>query len=142
MSEKKTMDEWVQDQTQEITIEFYGTKTTFIPEICSTIIGNGRQLIWVQNMMTRPYFWLIRIDSSTDISSDKFNIEDLFEYFEEDFGRCLDLINEDEFEQLKAEGDEECVICETYKQWLKSNWNYPCFSWDGGFYETIVNLDK
>lgn len=92
--------------------------------------------------MTRPYFWLIRIDSSTDIESDEFNIEELFFYFEEDFGCCLEYIDEDEFEQLKADGDEECVICETYKQWLERNYNYPCFSWDGGFYETIVNLDK
>lgn len=45
MKENKTMDEWVKKQTREIKVKLWGEETIFTPEICSTIIGNGRQLI-------------------------------------------------------------------------------------------------
>jgi len=135
-----TIEQWVEQQTQPTIAHLWGEPYEFTPVICDTILGDGLQLVYLGTIDQRPYYWLIRIDSKTDIESDDFNYEDILQPLEESFGRCDGYITEEEFEELKANGDEECELCETYEEWLSSNWDYPCISWSGGHWGLVVNM--
>lgn len=136
-----TIEQWIEKETAPRIAKLWGEGIEFSPALCDEIIGDGQQLVYLGTMGQRPYYWLIRIDSQTDIDSDNFDVEHLLEPLEECFGRQSDeLIDRDEFNKLKADGDEECNICETYEEWLISNWEYPRIGWDGGHWGLVVNM--
>ena len=135
-----SIEEWIAKETAPRIAKLWGEGVEFSPVICDEIIGDGLQLIYLGTISQRPYHWLIRIDSKTDIESDDFNFEDILQPLEECFSQGEDFINEEEFEELKSKGDEECVICETYEEWLKANWEYPVIKWDGGHWGLVVNM--
>ena len=135
-----TLDEWIEKETSMRTAKLWGEGVDFEPVLCSEILGDGQQLVYLGTISQRPYYWLIRIDSKTDIESNEFDVEDILQPIEDDFGRQLDYISEEEFEQLKSEGEDECVECETYDNWIESNWNYPRIGWDGGHWGLVVNM--
>lgn len=135
-----SIEQWIEKETAPRVAKLWGEGVEFSPVLCDKIIGDGQQLVYLGTINQRPYHWLIRIDSKTDIESDDFDFEDILLPLEECFGRQADYISEEEFEQSKADGDEECNICETYEEWTESNWNYPRIGWDGGHWGLIVNM--
>lgn len=135
-----SIEEWIAKETAPRIAKLWGEGVEFSPAICDEIIGDGLQLVYLGTISQRPYHWLIRIDSKTDIESNDFNVEDILQPLENCFGESADYIDKEEFEQLKAAGDEECNICETYDEWLESNWNYPVIGWDGGYWGLVVNM--
>ncbi len=96
--------------------------TEFSPYLCKTILGDGLQLVYLGTMNNRPYYWLIRIDSKTDISSDNFDFEYILQPIEEECGKC--------------EGD-GCETCKENGQYCQYPHN---ISWGGGHWGTIVNF--
>lgn len=64
--------------------ESYGDN--FNPHLCSTVLGDGMQIIYFGNTDQRPYYWLVRIDSSTDVGSDQFTPNEIGELIEEECG--------------------------------------------------------
>ena len=135
-----SIEEWIEKETAQRLAKLWGEGVEFSPALCDKIIGDGLQLVYLATIGQRPYYWLIRIDSKTDIESDDFDFEDILQPLEECFGMREKYISENEFQQLKADGDEECNICETYEEWLESNWNYPVIGWDGGHWGLVVNM--
>ena len=135
-----SLEQWIEKETAPRTAKLWGEGVEFSPVLCDEIIGDGQQLVYLGTISQRPYHWLIRIDSKTDIESDNFNFEDILQPLEECFRQGADYIDEEEFNQLKADGDEECNICETYEEWLEANWNYPVIQWDGGHWGLVVNM--
>jgi len=135
-----SLEEWIAKETTLRTAKLWGDGVEFSPVICSEVIGDGQQLVYLGTISQRPYHWLIRIDSQTDINSDDFDFEDILQPLEECFGRKEDYISEEEFQKLKADGDDECNICETYEEWLESNYEYPKIGWDGGYWGLVVNM--
>ena len=135
-----SLEQWIEKETAPRIAKLWGDGVEFSPVLCDEIIGDGKQLVYLGTISQRPYHWLIRIDSQTDINSDDFDFEDILEPIEECFGRQEEYISEEEFNQLKADGDEECNICETYEEWLESNYEYPRIGWDGGHWGLVVNM--
>jgi len=116
-----TMEEYLKKQTAPKTITFWGTKYEFTPYLLDEIIGDGLQLCYLGSINSRPHYWLIRIDSKTDVSSDDFDFEDLLQPIEEECGRCDD----DGCERCEENGTE----CE-----------YPAISWGGGHWGMVANF--
>ncbi len=88
----------------------------------------------------RPNYWLIRIDSKTDVEADDFNFEQLLEPLEEEFGRHPDfVIDEDEFNEMKAKNDEKLEYLDTFMEY-KASCEYPVVWWGGGHWGCIANF--
>jgi hypothetical protein len=67
------------------TIEFWGQKHTIVPRFIATVFGDGKQLILVQPMNTRPNYFVVRVDSSPDL--DVFDIiDDIIGAAEDEYG--------------------------------------------------------
>ena len=91
-----SIEEWIAKETAPRIAKLWGEGVEFSPVICDKIIGDGLQLIYLGTISQRPYYWLIRIDSKTDIESDDFNFEDILQPLEKCFRQGEDFINEEE----------------------------------------------
>ena len=141
----KTMEEWIFHETRKIKVEFWGVEYEIQPVICSDIQGDGLQLVYVKSIDQRPNYWLLRIDSKTDVDADDFDEETLLEPLEDEFGREPDYYCHNESEFIKAKKDKNhpghyyADGYETYQEYEKA-YEYPCVWWQGGFYGSIVNF--
>ena len=117
----QNINEAVNQETKEREISLWGDKVTFTPEIASEIIGDGKQLLQIWALGQRPHYWLIRIDSETNIETDDFDIESCVGILEEEFG----LISEEDINSDKT--NEEL---------------YPQIYWDGGVWESVFIENK
>lgn len=135
-----SLEQWIENETKERTCAHWGVETTFSPVICDTIIGDGLQLIYFGTIDQRPYHWLIRIDSKTDIESNDFNIETLLEPLEECFGRHPEnyYYDKEEFEEAKKVDE----TLQDYDDWehYNSACQYPAVWYAGGHYGLVVNM--
>ena len=137
LSNDATMQEWIDWETRERKKEFWGEFTTIKPVISEKIIGDGKQLIYIGTIDQRPNYWLIRIDSKTDVLSDDFDIEEYLEILEDEFGRHPnDYFCEDEFLEAKKNGFLEEY--DTYKEY-DSACQYPAIWWGGGHWGSLFN---
>lgn len=70
------------------TVEWWGYKSEVTPAIVDAHLGNGRRLLRVQPLNTRPNYYLIRVDSKWDCGSDEFYdlLEDIYEAIEDEYG--------------------------------------------------------
>lgn len=137
--EGKTIEQWIEQETKERTVSFWGEECTFTPALCDTIIGDGLQLVYFGTIDQRPLHWLIRIDSKTDIDSDDFDIEHLLEPLEEFFGASpSNYLSKEEFEK-EFESDHFLQDYEDYADY-ESEFNYPRVWYSGGHYGLIVNM--
>jgi hypothetical protein len=81
----------------EMTTLFWGSDTTFTPYVCDKIFGDGRALLVLWPLNTRPCYYVIRIDSGSPIDDDAFHdlLEDgIYAAIEDQFGTAHD--DEDE----------------------------------------------
>lgn len=137
----KTIDEWIKEEQTPRTISLWGSvaQTDFVPELCSTIDGDGKQLIYFGTINQRPYYWLMRIDSKHDIEDSDFDIEGIvINALEEEYGSG-EWMGEDEFEDLKSKNDEEVEGYKNHEEWLDENYRYPRLSIDGYHWGLIAN---
>ena len=135
----KNIKQWIEQETKEITVSFWGAETTFFPVLCEPIFGDGLQLVYFGTIDQRPYYWLLLIDSKTDIMSDDFDIETLLEPLEECFGKSPhDYITQEQFEK-ERENNFELQEYENYEE-FESNFEYPMVWYSGGHYGLIVNM--
>ena len=119
-----TLPEWIDSVKKPYKPTLWGQEyPEYSPCVCETIIGDGLQLIAITTTDQRPCWWYVRIDSSTNIKSDDFDLE----------GEVLDLIEEEcgvpQEEDFASEDD-----------WMQDNFHYPMFLWNGGFYYMVVNM--
>ena len=134
-----SIQQWIDLETKEQNGTMWGVPYCFSPVIAETIVGDGKQLVYFGTMDQRPYYWLLRIDSKTDIESNDFDIESLLEPLEEEFGNYPDggFLDEEEFHELKRSGElEEYDSFEDYDSECK----YPAICYGGGHYGLIVNM--
>jgi len=114
-----SMDEWIKKETEKRTPLLWGKKfPEYSPYLCETILGNGLQLVWLCTTDNRPYHWLIRIDSDTNVYND-FDFENILQPIEEECGSCSD-------DCECRDTEEEC--------------KYPIIKWSGGQWGMIVNF--
>ena len=139
-----TKEQWVEVLTQETTRTLWGDSYTFTPVICSEKLGDGEQLIWLSSIDTRPMFWLLFVDSSTDLS--EIECDELVSLVEGCFGRHpyangFDILDKDDFEKhlKETEGFEWKRDYDTYEDYL-SACEYPAMLWGGGSWGMIANF--
>lgn len=141
----KTMEEWISHKTRKRTVEFWGQEHEIQPVICSDVQGDGLQLVYVQSIDQRPNYWLLRIDSKTNVEADDFDIETLLEPLEEEFGMEPDYYcdSNEEFFEAKIDkhhlGHDWAKEYDTYEEY-KAAFDFPCVWWQGGFFGTIKNF--
>lgn len=110
-----TKDELIKKETAPRKITLWGDvyEENFEPQICDVELGDGKQLVYLGTLSQRPYWWLIFIDSKTDVNSDDFDFEEILQPLEECFGKLDD-----------------------------DDWNeYPKIGWDGGHWGSIAIVD-
>jgi hypothetical protein len=90
----------------------WGKYRVFTPYLVKKIFGDGLQVIYFQSIDDRPYWWVVRIDSKTELDND-FDYESILDVIEEECGR-------------PDEGD--------------NTWKYPMISWAGGHWGLIKNF--
>jgi hypothetical protein len=56
------------------------------PKLCSKHLGDGLQFIWMSNIDQRPYYWIIRVDSKTDIKHEDFCWQEVEELVSDELG--------------------------------------------------------
>jgi hypothetical protein len=133
------MEQWIAHHTRRRTVTFWGDEYEIKPVLAETIIGDGLQLVKFSTIDQRPHYWLIRIDSKTDLFSNEFNEEEIILALEEEFGKHPEcLIDETEFYKYKNEGKrfEDYDTFEEYNNACK----YPAVWWGGGHYGSIANF--
>ena len=118
LHKKATMQEWIEWETRERKAQLWGDFITIKPVILENNIGDGKQLIYIGTIDQRPNYWLLKIDSKTDVSSDTFNIEEYLELLEEEFG--------------KADENDETIFDAIDKV-------YPAVLWSGGHWGSLFN---
>jgi len=117
---KETMEQIIERATSQRVPTLWGQEyPEYKPCLCETILGDGLQLVYLWTTDNRPYHWLIRIDSNTDVNANDFNFEDILQPIEEEFGRC----------DGNCECNETGNLCE-----------YPIVCWYGGGWGVIANL--
>ena len=81
----------------ESRVEFWGKKYRRKPLLIDRIFGDGKQLVGIQPLNTRPNYYVIRIDSGWDLSN--WSDGDLFS---DHLDEVLDAV-EDQFPVIEAE---------------------------------------
>lgn len=114
----KNTNQAVKEETKEREVSLWGNKLTFTPVLATSKIGNGNKLVALFSLDQRPQYWLIRIDSNLSINDDEFDIEELVNIIENEFGN----INEDEFYRDSN---------------IETKEFYPRIYWSGGICEEI-----
>lgn len=110
-----TMEAYLKKETAPITIRFWAEDYEVTPYLCGTIIGDGLQLVYISSIDMRPYYWLLRIDSNTNVNEDDFDYEnEILEHVEEECGGC---------------NCEDMCDCE-----------YPIMKWGGGSWGMVANF--
>lgn len=137
----KTIDEWIKEEQTPRTISLWGSvaQTDFVPELCSTIDGDGQQLIYFGTVDQRPRYWLMQIDSKHDIEDYSFNIEEIvIPALCEEFGET-EWISEDYFNKYKAKNDVDYEDYKSYEEYMDDMFSYPRLSIDGYYWGLIAN---
>lgn len=140
-----TMEELISSETEKRTVSFWGEEHEIQPVVCSKVLGDGLQLVYVKSIDQRPNYWLICIDSKTDINADDFDEETLLEPLEEEFGREPDYYcySQEEFFEAKNNkhhpGHDWTNGYDTYEEY-EAAFDFPCVWWQGGFYGTVKNF--
>lgn len=52
------------------TVRFWGEKCLIKPLLVNKTLGDGKKLLWLEPMMTRPNYYVIRVDSKWDSEKD------------------------------------------------------------------------
>lgn len=115
---------FLKKETKETTASLWGQKLTFRPALLKEKIGDGRQIIYVGTIDQRPAYWLVRIDSKTDINSPEFDFHEILYKLEDEFGR----IDDDSFE--------------TEDEVVENNLHYPSVYYSGGHWGLVKNFIK
>ena len=81
----KTLKQWIKQETAKTTKRLWGDGVTFRPVLCSEVLGDGQQMVYLGSISQLPNHWLILIDSKTDIESPDFDVETILRPIEDEF---------------------------------------------------------
>ncbi|MDA3900036.1 MAG: hypothetical protein PF637_05900 [Spirochaetes bacterium] len=136
MTKNEEMKKLIEYETRKQTVSFWGEEYTIQPVLSKTKLGDGLQLIYVGTTDQRPHFWLIRIDSHTDVLNDDFNIYEIVDILEEEFGRHpYRYVDKEDF----YKNDDLVEQYGTYEEY-DSACNYPAVWWGEGHWGVVENL--
>lgn len=87
MTSADQITEALEKLTRRRKISFWGVTYFIRPCLLSEVFGDGKTVLALQPLATRPDRYLIRVDSSTDLDSEQFykSLEDLYNAIENEF---------------------------------------------------------
>jgi hypothetical protein len=82
----------VDDLLTERTVRHWGSNETITPILLSKTYGDGELVIAMVPLNTRPNYYVIRIDSKTDLNSDEWydQLDGIYNDIEDEYGRHED----------------------------------------------------
>lgn len=86
---KRLIKNFIKHETRRQRAYLWGKYQVFTPVLVSEIFGDGLQFIYFSTIDNRPKYWIVRIDSKTDIEND-FDWEPILFAIESEFGRWQD----------------------------------------------------
>ncbi|MDR2057064.1 MAG: hypothetical protein LBP83_02045 [Dysgonamonadaceae bacterium] len=138
---------FVEYETRERKVLFWGSDHTIKPQLIKEIEGDGLQVVWFQSFDHRPNYYVLRIDSSHDIASDDFDEGILLQMVEREF------LNVDDFKEIEINGKEIYVhvddldfdgrlLAPVEYALIKEeeDLDFPMLSWSGGSWGTCGNF--
>lgn len=136
-----TLDAFLKKATASRTVSFWGTDYTVTPALVDEVHGDGLQVVWLSSINTRPNYYLLRIDSSIQLSND----ESLSEKDQYSYGTVMELLLHMVSEQygdlcrydVNKEGkyfDPSDASVEPFE------YEFPMLSWDGGIWGLLANF--
>lgn len=101
-------------------VQFWGEDYVIVPRLVSRVFGNGRRLIHITPLNTRPNYYVVRVDSRwVNLDGDGFRdfIEEVYEAIEDEFG-AVDYDDDESYPWPAFDGD--VGVC-----WGGLYWPYP-----------------
>lgn len=83
------IDKFLKHETRKQRSYLWGSYIVFAPQLVKEIFGDGKQIIYFGTIDQRPRYWIVRIDSQTDIDND-FDWEEIFRSIRSEFGEWSD----------------------------------------------------
>lgn len=118
-------------------VRFWGQEYRIKPYLISSIDGDGLQIVYVEPITTRPNYYVLRIDSSHDISSDEFDYDNLLLTMIEE--ECDNAANyHHEWRRGKYVGKRFDWHKGDVPEWQETE--FPMLNWDGGMWGVISNF--
>lgn len=116
-------------------IRFWGREYAIQPAVLNQELGDGNKIIYFTPLNTRPWYYVVFIDSSWDFDTWEFkatHLEKIYEAIEDEFGRMCG----EDFDACKTEGGgESCGRHDEDDAW------FPVLSDDcGSCWGECVNL--
>jgi hypothetical protein len=123
-------------------VHWWGGDYQVTPAVCDEAVGDGCTLLYVQCLNTRPYYYLIRVDSSwgSDGRDEYDDIEEVLETLEDCFGE-----KERERENLADDLREQGIEPDGDNTDLAGNEDrlgWPVLSLDSGYTWGVVARQK
>lgn len=103
----------------------------FVPRVCSDIFGDGRALLRLTTMNSRPRFYVIRIDSSWDVEDYRAPagspnlrdfLDDIAYSLEDQFGDGRAREEDDEPDDDESVRDWPAFDCDNGMSWGRMDW--------------------
>jgi len=130
------IEEYVKEMCKTYKCNFWGQEHDVTPAFVGEIFGDGLQVIHITPIDTRPDWYLLRIDSKTNVTDDSFNIEPLLEAIEEEYDTVdryeCDWVGEEWLGKYLYPDDDED------EKWVSVD--FPMLSWSGGMWGTLKNF--
>lgn len=82
---QEQIEQFLKQEQEETTESLWGCEVTFKPYLLQQVFGDGMILIYFSTLDDRPYYWLVRVDSSvTDMG--ELDSEEIHQAIEEECG--------------------------------------------------------
>lgn len=140
METEKEIKTFLKHETRRQRAYLWGKYEVFTPVVLSKIFGDGLQIIYFGSIDQRPKFWIVRVDSKTDLDAGVFDEEEIIEAIEEEFGRVPETghLTATEFREIKKE-NRLFFDYNNYKEYME-DCKYPRMDWHGGHWGTLKNF--
>ena len=129
----KELEDYLKKATKPRKIRFWGENYKVAPALVTARFGDGLQIVWVTPIDARPFYYLICIDSKTDIESDDFEWDkQLLQPIEEEYDN-IDNYEEREDGKYYNPYDEDAE---------PFDYKFPMLSWGGGSWGVEKNFGE
>lgn len=110
---REQIEQYLEQEQKEVKTSLWGNEITFKPYLLERVFGDGMKLIYFGTHDDRPYWWLVRVDSSANIDDPcEFDSEEIYQEIEEECGG-YDLSDEDDDEC----GEYPMIVSDSYEFW-------------------------
>lgn len=84
---QEQIEKYLEQEQKEVKTSLWDNEITFKPYLLKTVFGDGMKLIYFGTLDDRPYWWLVRVDSSAKIDYPcEFDSEEIYQEIEEECG--------------------------------------------------------